>query len=143
MEETVKRVFAGVELEFTPKCVRGKVTKEQAIDALAEAGSRAILANDFRTFRETTMWAQGVNLNYVQITETEKNDEDNNEKKDALAKIAEILDNAPVTEEIKILDIIVKSFQQQKFSEVLNVACSHNSSSWLLSFEEAEREVLD
>ena len=139
MEETVKRVFAGVELEFTPKCVRGKVTKEQAIDALAEAGTKAILASDFRTFRETTLWAHGVNLNYVQITEAEKN----NEKKNTLAEIAEILSNAPVTEEIKILDIIVKSFQQQKFSEILNVACSHNSSSWLLSFEEAEREVLD
>ena len=139
MEETVKRVFTGVELEFTPKCVRGKVTKEQAIDALAEAGTKAILASDFRTFRETTLWAHGVNLNYVQITEAEKN----NEKKNTLAEIAEILSNAPVTEEIKILDIIVKSFQQQKFSEILNVACSHNSSSWLLSFEEAEREVLD
>ena len=139
MEETVKRIFAGVELEFTPKCVRGKVTKEQAIDALAEAGTKAILASDFRTFRETTLWAHGVNLNYVQITEAEKNDE----KKNTLTEIAEILNNAPVTEEIKILDIIVKSFQQQKFSEILNVACSHNSSSWLLSFEEAEREVLD
>ena len=137
--ETVKRVFAGVELECTPNCIRGTVSKEQAIDALADAGAKAILANDFRTFKETTMWARGISLNYEQINETEKN----KEKKDTLAEIAKILDNAPVTEEVKILDIIVKSFQQNKFSEVLDIACSHNSSSWLLSFEETERRVLD
>lgn len=144
METTVKRIFAGVELECTPTCIRGTVSKEQAIDALANAGTKAILANDFRAFKETTMWARGVNLNYEQITnKEEKKAEEKAEEKDTLAKIAEILDNAPVTEEVKILDIIVKSLQQEKFSEVLDVAGAYDSESWLVSFEAAEKAILD
>ena len=136
--ETVKKVFAGVELECTPNCIRGTVTRNEAIDALADAGAKAILANDFRTFKETTLWARGVNIKYEQITKEEKVEEN-----DTLAKIAEILDNAPVTEEVKILDIIVKSLQQNKFSEVLDVAGAYNSESWLVSFEAAEEAILD
>ena len=136
--ETVKKVFAGVELECTPNCIRGTVTRNEAIDALADAGAKAILANDFRTFKETTLWARGVNIKYEQITKEEKVEEN-----DTLAKIAEILANAPVTEEVKILDIIVKSLQQDKFSEVLDVAISHDSESWILSFEAAEEAILD
>ena len=157
MEQTVKQVFAGVELEFTPKCVRGTVSKDEAIDALADAGAKAILAGNFRAFKETTMWARGVNLNYEQITNKEEKIEEKTEEtkekttqifeaegeKDTLAKIAEILDNAPVTEEVKILDIIVKSLQQEKFSEVLDVAGAYNSESWLVSFEAAEKAILD
>lgn len=138
--ETVKRIFAGVELECTPDCIRGTVSKEAAIDALADAGAKAILAGDFRAFKETTMWARGVNLNYVQIINKE---EEKAEEKDTLAKIAEILDNAPVTEEVKILDIIVKSLQQDKFSEVLDIAGAYDSESWLVSFEAAEKAILD
>lgn len=136
--ETVKKVFAGVELECTPNCIRGTVTRDEAIDILADAGAKAILANDFRTFKETTLWARGVNINYEQITKEEKAEEN-----DTLTKIAEILANAPVTEEVKILDIIVKSLQQDKFSEVLDVAISHDSESWLRSFEAAEEAILD
>jgi hypothetical protein len=148
METTVKRIFAGVELECTPTCIRGTVTKEQAIDALADAGAKAILASDFRAFKETTMWARGVNLNYEQITNKEEKKaevkaEKKVEEKDTLAKIAEILDNAPVTEEVKILDIIVKSLQQEKFSEVLDIAGAYDSESWLVSFEAAEKAILD
>lgn len=152
MEKTVKRVFAGVELECTPNCIRGTISKEQAIDALADAGAKAILVGDFRAFKETTMWARGINLNYVQITnKEEKTEEKKTEEKktahegekDTLAKIADILDNAPVTEEVKILDIIVKSLQQEKFSEVLDIAGAYNSESWLVSFEAAEKAILD
>lgn len=152
METTVKRIFAGVELECTPTCIRGTVTKEKAIDALADAGAKAILASDFRAFKETTMWARGVNLNYEQITnkeekkaeeKTEVKAEKKAEEKDTLAKIVEILDNAPVTEEVKILDVIVKSLQQGKFAEVLDIAGAYNSESWLVSFEAAEKAILD
>jgi hypothetical protein len=148
METTVKRIFAGVELECTPTCIRGTVSKEQAIDALADAGAKAILASDFRAFKETTLWSCGVNLNYEQITNKEEKKaevkaEKKVEEKDTLAKIAEILDNAPVTEEVKILDIIVKSLQQEKFSEVLDIAGAYDSESWLVSFEAAEKAILD
>lgn len=146
METTVKRIFAGVELECTPTCIRGTVSKEQAINALANAGTKAILASDFCTFKETTMWARGVNLNYEQITnKEEKKAEEKAEKKaeDTLAKIVEILDNAPVTEEVKILDVIVKSLQQGKFAEVLDIAGAYDSESWLVSFEAAEKAILD
>jgi hypothetical protein len=150
METTVKRIFASVELECTPTCVRGTVSKEQAIDALANAGVKAILANDFCTFKETIMWARGVNLNYEQITNKEEKKEEKTTRvfeaegeKDTLAKIAEILDNAPVTEEVKILGIIVKSLQQEKFSEVIDIAGTYDSESWLVSFEAAEEAILD
>ena len=149
MEQTVKRIFAGVELECTLDCIRGTVSKEAAIDALADAGAKAILAGDFRTFKETTMWARGVNIKYEQINKEEKKTEEKTtqifkvEEKDTLAKIAEILDNAPITEEVKILDIIVKSLQQNKFSEVLDIAGAYDSESWLVSFEAAEEAILD
>lgn len=146
METTVKRIFAGVELECTPTCIRSTVTKEEAIDALSSAGAKAILASDFRAFKETTMWARGVNLNYEQIKEEKKAEEKaevKTEEKDTLAKIVEILDNAPVTEEVKILDVIVKSLQQDKFAEVLDVAGAYDSESWLVSFEAAEKAILD
>ena len=144
----MKRIFAGVELECTPTCIRGTVTKEQAIDALADAGAKAILASDFRAFKETTMWARGVNFNYEQIKEEKKAEEKAEaekkvEEKDTLAKIVEILDNAPVTEEVKILDVIVKSLQQGKFAEVLDIAGAYDSESWLVSFEAAEKAILD
>lgn len=137
--DPIIKTFAGVELQITPECVIGTVTTEQAIEALADAGAKAIISGNFREFHETTLWAKAVNLNYKQI---EKQEEQKKED-DVLSKIADLLANAPVTEETKILDIIVKSFQQKCFSEVLNVACTHDSPSWQISFEEAERELLD
>jgi hypothetical protein len=139
MDPIIKN-FAGVELQITPECVRGTVTKEKAIEALADAAAKAILKGNFREFHETTLWARAINLNYEQI---EKQQEEEKKEDDVLSKIADILANAPVTEETKILDIIVKSFQQKCFSEVLNIACTHDSPSWQISFEEAERELLD
>ena len=137
--DPIIKTFAGVELQLTPECVIGTVTIEQAIEALADAGAKAIVSGNFREFHETTLWAKAVNLNYKQV---EKQEEQKKED-DVLSKIADLLANAPVTEETKILDIIVKSFQQKCFSEVLNVACTHDSPSWQISFEEAERELLD
>lgn len=137
MDPIVRKNFAGVELQITPECVRGTVTKEKAIEALADAAAKAITKGNFREFHETTLWARAINLNYEQIEEQQE------EENDVLSKIADILANAPVTEETKILDIIVKSFQQKCFSEVLNIACTHDSPSWQISFEEAERELLD
>ena len=138
--DPIIKTFAGVELQLTPECVIGTVTTEQAIKALADAGAKAIINGNLREFHETTLWAKAVNLNYKQI---EKQEKEQNEEDNVLSKIADLLANAPVTEETKILDIIVKSFQQECFSEVLNVACTHDSSSWLISFEEVERKLLD
>ena len=141
MEKEVKKVFAGVELECTPECVKGKVTKDEAISALADAGAKAIIAGDFKSFRETTIWATAVNCNYQQVT-GEEPVETVETKSDVLEEVSKLLENTD-TIEAKILKVIVKSLQQGRFSAVMGHAFQHNSPSWVKSLENAEEEILD
>ena len=141
MEQELKKVFAGVELECTPECIKGKVTKEEAITALADAGAKAIIAGDFKGFKETTLWATAVNCNYQQIT-GEEFVETSETKVDVLEEVIKLLENND-TIEAKILKVIVKSLQQGRFSAVMGHAFQHNSPSWVKSLESAEEEILD
>lgn len=141
MEKELKKVFAGVELECTPECVKGKVTKEEAITALTDAGAKAIIAGDFKGFKETTLWATAINCNYQQITE-EGSAEAVETKPDVLEEISKLLENVD-TIEAKILKVIVKSLQQGRFSAVMGHAFQHNSPSWVKSLESADEEILD
>ena len=140
MEKELKKVFAGVELECTPECVKGKVTKEEAITALADAGAKAIIAGDFKGFRETTIWATAVNCNYQQVTGEEP--VETVEPTNVLEEISNLLENSD-TIEAKILKVIVKSLQQGRFSAVMGHAFQHNSPSWVKFLESAEEEILD
>lgn len=119
--------FCGVELTLTPDAVYGEVSKEEALEAIKEAGIQAIKTLRIEELQTNVMWHRAVELGYIQISKSE-------------GDVEAVPEGEALKEYIK--DIISEAFDAGCLPELLHTVSEYPGKNLYAAFSSAERKLL-